>query len=98
MGSLAAAIWRVLHPSSLLLGAVVFLLLASFFKNRIPKNYPPGPLGLPIFGNFFQLVFKEPHLSIQKVGAGTGAGWSPDPRPEGRTMGGPRGVKHSAQL
>ncbi|XP_036206854.1 cytochrome P450 2J2 isoform X2 [Myotis myotis] len=66
MGSLVAAVWRVLHPSSLLLGAVVFLLLANFFKNRLPKNYPPGPARLPLLGNFFQLDYKQPHLSIQK--------------------------------
>ncbi|XP_054429921.1 cytochrome P450 2J2 [Pteronotus mesoamericanus] len=67
MGSLVAAVWRALHPSTLLLGAVVFLVLANFFRRRrLPKNYPPGPRSVPFFGNFFQLDFKQPHLSLQK--------------------------------
>ena len=71
MGSLVAAFWRELNPSTLLLGAVVFLVLANFFKRRrLPKNYPPGPRSVPFFGNFFLLDFKKPHLSLQKVGAG----------------------------
>ena len=71
MGSLLAAFWRALNPSTLLLGAVVFLVLANFFKRRrLPKNYPPGPRSVPFFGNFFLLGFKQPHLSLQKVGAG----------------------------
>ncbi|XP_053776806.1 cytochrome P450 2J2 isoform X2 [Desmodus rotundus] len=67
MGSLVAAFWRALNPSTLLLGAVVFLVLANFFKRRrLPKNYPPGPRSVPFFGNFFLLDFKKPHLSLQK--------------------------------
>ncbi|KAM7099620.1 cytochrome P450 2J2 [Molossus nigricans] len=66
VGALVAAVWRALHLRSLLLGAIVFLLLANFFKKRLPKNYPPGPPSVPLFGNFLQLGLKEPHLTLQK--------------------------------
>ncbi|XP_054547514.1 cytochrome P450 2J2-like [Talpa occidentalis] len=65
MDSLAAALWGGLHLRTLLLGAVVFLLLAHFLKRRHPKNYPPGPPGLPVFGNFFLLDFEKSHEDIQ---------------------------------
>lgn len=71
-GSLVATIWAALHPRTLLLAAVTFLLLADYLKNRRPKNYPPGPWGLPFVGNIFQLDFGQPHLSIQPVGRGEG--------------------------
>ncbi|XP_051020359.1 cytochrome P450 2J6 isoform X2 [Acomys russatus] len=64
-GSLVATIWAVLHPRTLLLAGFTFLLLAGYFKNRRPKNCPPGPWGLPFVGNIFQLDFEQPHLSIQ---------------------------------
>lgn len=65
-GSLVATIWAELHPKMLLLAAVTFLLLADYFKNRRPKNFPPGPWGLPFVGNMFQLDFEQPHLSLQR--------------------------------
>lgn len=71
-GSLVAAIWTALHPRALLLAVVTFLLLADFFKNRRPKNFPPGPWSLPFVGNIFQLDFQQPHLSIQPVGRNKG--------------------------
>ncbi|XP_055485003.1 cytochrome P450 2J6 isoform X1 [Psammomys obesus] len=64
-GSLVATVWTALHPRALLLAAVTFLLLADFFKNRRPRNFPPGPWSLPFVGNIFQLDFRQPHLSIQ---------------------------------
>ena len=73
MGSLAAALWAVVHPRTLLLGTVAFLLAADFLKRRRPKNYPPGPWRLPFLGNFFLVDFEQSHLEVQLVGAGEGA-------------------------
>nr|XP_040145116.1 cytochrome P450 2J2-like [Ictidomys tridecemlineatus] len=64
--SLATAFWAGLHAGTLLVGAVVFLLFADF-KRRRPKNYPPGPWPLPVFGNFFQVNFENSHLDVQKL-------------------------------
>ncbi|XP_008586307.1 PREDICTED: cytochrome P450 2J2 [Galeopterus variegatus] len=66
MGSLAAALWAGLHLRTLLLGAVAFLLFATFFRMRRPKNYPPGPWRLPLVGNLFQLDFERSHLALQR--------------------------------
>ncbi|KAL1777341.1 cytochrome P450 2J3 isoform X1 [Sigmodon hispidus] len=64
-GSLVATIWTALHLRTLLLSAVIFLFLAGYFKRQRPKNYPPGPRGLPFVGCIFQLDFEKPHLSVQ---------------------------------
>ncbi|KAM6217054.1 cytochrome P450 2J2-like [Rhynchocyon petersi] len=67
LGSLAAALWAAIHLRTLLLGAFAFLFFVDFFKNRRPKNYPPGPPRLPLFGNLFQLDFRQPHQTIQRL-------------------------------
>ncbi|OBS75814.1 hypothetical protein A6R68_17734, partial [Neotoma lepida] len=65
-GSLVTAIWAALHLQTLLLAAVAFLFLADYFKNRRPKNYPPGPRRLPFVGCLPYLDIKQPHISVQK--------------------------------
>ncbi|KAM6219185.1 cytochrome P450 2J2-like isoform 1-T1 [Rhynchocyon petersi] len=67
LSSLAAGLWAAIHLRTLLLGALAFLFVLDFLKRRRPKNYPPGPLILPFFGNFFQLDFEQPHHTIQRL-------------------------------
>lgn len=50
---------------SILVGIIVLLL---FFIKRKPKDYPPGPTPLPIFGNLFSLNLKQPHSTIKQWG------------------------------
>ncbi|XP_075396058.1 cytochrome P450 2J2-like [Tenrec ecaudatus] len=63
---LGAAIWAGCHRSTLLLGALAYLLLVDFLRRRRPNNYPPGPWGWPFFGNLFDMDFEQSHLSLQK--------------------------------
>ena len=72
LSSLAAALWAALRPGTVLLGTLAFLLFVDFRKRRRPKNYPPGPLGLPFVGSLLQLDPEKWHLVLQEVGASEG--------------------------
>uniref|UniRef100_A0A665T622 Uncharacterized protein n=1 Tax=Echeneis naucrates TaxID=173247 RepID=A0A665T622_ECHNA len=56
-----------LDSSSLLIFTLVFLVIAECLRNRRPRNFPPGPLALPLVGNVFSLDLRNAHRAMTEV-------------------------------
>uniref|UniRef100_A0A665TXT8 Uncharacterized protein n=1 Tax=Echeneis naucrates TaxID=173247 RepID=A0A665TXT8_ECHNA len=56
-----------LDSSSLLIFTLVFLVIAACLRNRRPRNFPPGPLALPLVGNVFSLDLRNAHRAMTEL-------------------------------
>ncbi|KAK0137304.1 Cytochrome P450 2B4 [Merluccius polli] len=52
---------------SMVLFWVVICLLFFLVRTRRPKNFPPGPQPLPIFGNLLQLCLENPMRDLERL-------------------------------
>ncbi|KAG7468615.1 hypothetical protein MATL_G00145020 [Megalops atlanticus] len=52
---------------SLILLWISFCLLLFLFRTQRPKNFPPGPRPVPVFGNLLQLNLKNPLDDLKKL-------------------------------
>ncbi|XP_036399231.1 cytochrome P450 2F2-like [Megalops cyprinoides] len=52
---------------SLILLWISFCLLFFLFRTQRPKNFPPGPRPIPVFGNLLQLNLENPINDLEKL-------------------------------
>ncbi|XP_074077401.1 cytochrome P450 2J2-like [Macrotis lagotis] len=68
LGKMLPSLGEAAPLHTLLFLLAMLLVLAHYLqKRRQHRNYPPGPSGLPILGNFFQMDYKNPKLTVQKL-------------------------------
>ncbi|XP_027708550.1 cytochrome P450 2J2-like isoform X1 [Vombatus ursinus] len=67
LGTVLSSLWERAPLQTFLLLSAILLILAQYLqRKRQHLNYPPGPPGLPIVGNFFQMDYKNPKIHVQK--------------------------------
>ncbi|KAM8999286.1 cytochrome P450 2J2 [Sarcophilus harrisii] len=67
LGNMISSLWEGASLQNLLLLSAIVLILTHYLQRRKKHlNYPPGPLGLPLLGNFLQMDLKKPQITIQK--------------------------------
>ncbi|XP_074120711.1 cytochrome P450 2J2-like [Sminthopsis crassicaudata] len=67
LGNMLPSFWEGAPLQNFLLLSVIILILTHYLQSRRRHlNYPPGPPSLPILGNFLQMDFKKPQVTLQK--------------------------------
>ncbi|NXK03470.1 CP2J2 protein, partial [Herpetotheres cachinnans] len=66
-------LWESISFQVLLVFLTVFLLVASYMKQRQPKHFPPSPFSLPFIGHMYLLNFNSPQVTVQKLSEKYGA-------------------------
>ncbi|XP_066548418.1 cytochrome P450 2J4 isoform X2 [Amia ocellicauda] len=59
-------LWQWMDIQGLLMMLCVFLIVKTI-RDRPPRNFPPGPFGLPVIGNFLNISPSDPFGSFCKI-------------------------------
>ncbi|AWP11013.1 putative cytochrome P450 2J6-like [Scophthalmus maximus] len=62
-----SSVWSWKDSRSLLVFTLVFLVIATYLKNRRPSSFPPGPWALPLVGTLFSVDFNNAHKDMTEL-------------------------------